>query len=290
MAAGPSSSADNTFEITYPQLSESDRRYDYPMALLKLALDKVDAEYTLIPRPEEPSHRRMSRMMESDGAWSVAFFGTSPEFESRLRPIRFPLYRGLLGNRIAITNINNLDRFAAITTAQEIMDLRLCQGIGWTDTAILEAAGFDVVTGEYTNLFQVTHANRCDAYTRAVFEPYAEVASHRERLPDLVVDTSLLIRYRQPFFIFVDPAQDELANAIEEGLNIALSDGSFEELFVSAPTIAEARELVNESDRVCIEIANPFLTAETRALPDMYWQGFSFGAGEVGNGNCRLLQ
>ena len=277
-------------EITWPQLEEGDLRHDYPMQVLELALNKAGVEYTLAPRPVIASQVRMTRMMETEGAWTVGFFGANPDFEERLRPIRFPLFRGLLGARIGITHTDNLDRFAGVSTAEELMALSICQGIGWTDTEILSEAGFNVVPGEYDDLFKVTHSKRCDMYTRAVFEPFAEVNSRADTLPNLVVDPSLLIRYRFPYFMYIDPSNEELAVAIEEGLAIAMEDGSFQELFLSTPTVVEAQTLVNEGDRVCVNVENPFLTPETQALGDEYWQGFSFASDGSNAGGCRLLQ
>lgn len=275
--------------ITYPQLADNDRRYDYPMELLELALTKAGVDYTLEPKPEPSSHQRMATLMKEKGEWTVGFFGADPFYEETVRPILFPLYRGLLGNRIAIIHKDNAGRFDEIDTYEEYKELSICQGIGWGDTNILEAAGFNMVKSNYENLFKMTHAKRCDAYTRAVFEPYAEVEGHAAELPNLMVDDSILIRYRLAFMMYIDPSQEELAQAIERGLEIALADGSFQALFEAAPTIAEAKAKVNDSARTCIEIDNPFMSEAVRQIPDEYWAGFNFGGGEGGAEGCRLI-
>lgn len=276
--------------ITYPQLADNDRRYDYPMELLELALAKANVDYTLEPKPEPASHQRMATLMKEKGDWTVGFFGADPFYEENLRPIHFPLYRGLLGNRIAIIHRDNADLFNEIDTYEEFMALSICQGLGWGDTNILEAAGFNMVKSNYENLFKMTQAKRCDAYTRAVFEPYAEVEGHAAALPDLMVDDSILIRYRLAFLMYIDPSQEKLAQAIETGLNIAMEDGSFQALFEAAPTIAEAKAKVNDSARTCIEIDNPFMSEAIRAIPDEYWGGFVFGSSADGTAGCQLIR
>ena len=275
--------------VTYPQLADNDRRYDYPLDVLELALTKAGLDYTLAPKPEPASHQRMATLMKEKGDWTVGFFGADPFYEDNLRPIYFPLYRGLLGNRIAIIHKDNADRFDEIDTHNEFMALSICQGLGWGDTNILEAAGFNMVKSNYENLFKMTHAKRCDAYTRAVFEPYAEVEGHSAELPNLMVDDSILIRYRLAFLMYVDPSQEELAQAIERGLTIAMEDGSFQALFEAAPTIAEAKAKVNDSARTCIEVANPFMSDALRAIPDEYWNGFNFGDTGEDAAGCHLI-
>ena len=275
-------------DITYPKNKEGDARLEYPLALLELALTKAGLDYTLVPKERPDSNKRVAVLMEEEGTFDVAFFGTRPELEERLRVIRFPMWRGLLGHRVAITHRDTLARLDEVDTLEEFMELSICQGVGWSDTKILEAAGFDVVTGAYENLFKVVNAERCDAYTRAVFEAYHEVNDRSGAMPDLVVDDSIMIKYRLASFIFVNPEKEELAQAIERGLEIAMEDGSFRELFETTPIVIEARELLNVGARHCIEIANPLLSPETSAIPDAYWGGFDFSDGDAAE-SCTLV-
>ena len=193
------------------------------------------------------------------------------------------------GIRVAITHKDNLAKLDEVNTPEEFLELSVCQGLGWSDTTILEEAGFFVVTGDYHNLFKVVNARRCDLYMRALFEAYGEVDQRQSELPDLVVDDSILIRYRLASFIFVNPAKEELAQAIERGLEIAMQDGSFRQLFESAAVHAEARERANVGARNCIDIQNPLLSPETAAIPDDYWGGFDFGDDEDGSGSCDVV-
>ena len=280
-------SAASAMNVVYPQTEASDGRLSYPLKVLELALEKAGVDYTLVPKPRPDSNKRLALLIAEDGAFDVAFFGTRPELEQQLRPIRFPIHRGLLGNRVAITHRQNLSRFDEFDTRDEFMSLRICQGLGWSDTRILENSGFGVVTGNYEDLFQVANANRCDAYMRAVFEAYHEVEARGSALQNLVVDDSILIKYRLASFIFVNPKREDLAKAIEAGLEIAMKDGSFRALFEAEPIHAEARDRLNASARNCIEIENPFLTAETASIPDIYWGGFDFGDGN--SEGCRVV-
>lgn len=181
-----------------------------------------------------------------------------------------------------------MERLSEINSVAGFMNLNICQGLGWSDTKILKASNFTVTTGSYQELFKMVVAKRCDAYPRAVFEAFHEVAERAETMPELSVDRSILIRYRLASFIFVNPNREELAQAIERGLEIAMQDGSFQALFESAAVHIEARENLNEAARHCLEIENPFLTPETAAIPPHYWAGFSFDTAE-GESQCRLV-
>lgn len=279
----------HAMEIVYPQSDSGDSRLSYPVALLELALTKAGVDYTLVPKERPESNKRLAALMEQEGTFDVAFFGTRPELEDRLRPIRFPIHRGLLGYRVAITARDNLERLDEIDTVDDFLSLRICQGLGWSDTEILESAGFQVETGKYQNLFRVVNAGRCDIYTRAVFEAYNEVAERQDTLTNLVVDDSILIRYRLASFIFVNPAREDLALAIETGLAIAQEDGSFRALFEAAEVHAEARERTNIAARHCLDVANPLLSPETAAIPDEYWGGFSFEEGLDQGNDCVVV-
>ena len=289
LAVGLCSSAAHSMDITYPANADGDTRLEYPLALLELALTKAGVDYTLVPKERPGSNTRVAVLMEQEGTFDVAFFGTRPDLEERLRPIRFPIHRGLLGFRVAITHKDNLAKLDEVNTPEEFLELSVCQGLGWSDTAILQEAGFFVVTGDYHNLFKVVNARRCDLYTRALFEAYGEVDQRQSELPDLVVDDSILIRYRLASFIFVNPAKEELAQAIERGLEVAMQDGSFRRLFESATVHVEARKRANVSARHCIDIPNSLLSPETAAIPDDYWGGFDFGDAEDGAGPCDIV-
>lgn len=282
------STATATMQITFPSNATGDTRLGYPLKLLQLALDKAGVDYTLVAKPRPDSNKRVALLMKEEGAYDVAFFGTRPELENTLRPIRFPIHRGLLGNRVAITHRDNLDRFDSFDSLEDFRSLSICQGLGWSDTQILESVGLNVVTGAYANLFQMANANRCDVYTRAVFEAYHEVDERSGQLPNLTVDDSILIRYRLASFIFVNPEREELAQAIEAGLEIAMQDGSFRTLFEAEPIHRIAKENLGQTARNCIEIKNPFLTEETAAIPDKYWNGFDFEAETAARG-CTLV-
>ena len=129
--------------VTYTDNPEGDARLAYEIRLLDLALSKTGREYELIPKLRPASNERVVFLMQSEGAYDVAFLGARPEIEDRLIPVRFPTYRGLLGYRIGIIRQEDKERFAQIETLHDFRSLRMCQGTGWTDTRIPGTGGHD---------------------------------------------------------------------------------------------------------------------------------------------------
>ena len=274
--------------VTYPAHPKGDTRLEYSVRLLDLALSKSGLDYQIVPKPRPASNERVVFLMQSEGAYDVAFLGTRPEIESRLRAIYFPMYRGLLGYRIGITSAENRKKIASIQTLDEFRALRICQGTGWTDTKILQDAGLKISTGVYGNLFRMVDAGRCDLFTRAVFEAYHEMEERQETFPNLEIDGNILIKYKLASYIFVNPAREDLAHAIERGLEIAVQDGSFQRLFESDQTVIEARKNLNLSARTCIAIEHNYLSPQTAALPASAWGGFDFGS-DGDDTRCNLV-
>jgi hypothetical protein len=82
----------------------------YAMAMVKLALSKVDSKYKFVSdRAEVTQARNIEDVAtgKSDLLWAA----TNQETEDILLPIRIPLYKGLLGHRIFIINPASQSRF-----------------------------------------------------------------------------------------------------------------------------------------------------------------------------------
>lgn len=117
--------ASHAMEIVFPASENTDSRLEYPLQLLELALSKSGQPYTLVPKQRPESNKRLALLMQDEGTYDVAFFGTRPELEENLRPIRFPIHRGLLGNRVAATVLRLYTRTAWNGSQRSIPSLAL---------------------------------------------------------------------------------------------------------------------------------------------------------------------
>jgi ABC-type amino acid transport substrate-binding protein len=241
--------------------SESDPNSYYAEKVIKLALERAGAQYDL---KVVPGNLTQVRMVEDtmNGSLDIIWAGTSKELEDQLEPVRIPIYKGLLGHRFLIIREGDQARFDGINTLEDLKKVKLGQGTAWIDTKILESNGLNLVkTMKYQNLFYMLDGGRFDAFPRAVFEPFSEVANYPNL--GLTVEKRLMLVYKMDFYLFVNKNNKKLAKELELGLNRAIADGSFEKLFLSAPSVQEAIAKGDLKNRVVIPLDNPFNSKET---------------------------
>lgn len=245
--------------IKYNQ-SDADPNGYYAAKMIKLALDHIDTKYELQVIPGELTQ---TRMVEDtlNGSLDIIWAGTSKDLEEQLELVRIPLYKGLLGHRFLIIRKGDQAKFDQIKTIDDLRKVRLGQGTAWADTKILEANGLNVVkTMKYQNLFFMLDGDRFDAFPRAVFEPFGEVEKRPEL--NLTVEKHLMLVYKLDFFLFVNKNKKKLARDLELGLNRALADGTFDKVFMSAPTVQEAISKGDFKNRLIIPLKNPLITEQ----------------------------
>ncbi|ABA89537.1 hypothetical protein Pcar_2298 [Syntrophotalea carbinolica DSM 2380] len=271
----PTVSLASTVEIKLPITSRNNQRDDFQIGMLKLLLEKAAVDYNITLAPEVYSQARIIHELKTgSGRINLYWMGTSDELEKDLRPIRFPVYRGLLGYRIFIINKRDQIRFDAVKSLEDLQNFIGIQGIGWTDIALLEHAGLRQLTSRYANIFKMIDAgDRVDYFSRGISEGYVEVKSRQNNYPDLAVEKKLLLVYPFAMFFFTNRENTVLAEILEKGFHKAYRDGSFHQFFYNHPHIKEMFEQTDVPNRIRIDIPNPFLPPKTMAIPKPYWHG-----------------
>jgi hypothetical protein len=66
-----------------------------------------------------------------------------------------------------------------------------------------------------------------------------------------------------PMYFFVSPRNPELGRDIEEGLNRAIADGSFDKTFFGAQAVKDVMERANMKQRRVFYLENPTLHKDT---------------------------
>lgn len=237
----------------------SDVNSPYAVAMLKLANQHINNKYHFDIISDGITKSRIMEEVAS-GTLDVFWSSSNNELESRFDPIRIPLFKGLLGHRIFIIRAGDQARFDQIKTLEDLKKIKLGSGATWADTKILQANGLNVITSnKYPNMFYMLDGARFDAFPRAVFEPYKEIANNPS-LP-LVVEKNLMLVYRMPYYLFVRKGNRQLVDDLTTGLERAIADGSFEQLFLNDPSVRDVIEKVNMNQRRIIYLDNP--TAST---------------------------
>lgn len=257
--------------LTYPQAgSAGDTRDAYPLKLLKLALEKADvaSTYSLtVSQTPMPQGRALTELAQGGGVrvvWSM----TSIRREAELLPIRIPIFKGLIGWRLALVRADHAQALAGVHDLAALRQFVAGQGHDWPDTEILRGNGIQVMdVSLYDSLFGMLALGRFDYFPRSIHEIWAEEELHRK--DGIVIDQHLLIRYPSAFYFFVNKKDLALAEAIRTGLERAIADGSFDKLFCLqfAQKIAQARL----AQRTTIELSNPILPPQTPLARKELW-------------------
>ncbi|HEX4912063.1 MAG TPA: hypothetical protein VFV64_14990 [Permianibacter sp.] len=259
--------------IRYPQQEASpDRRSDYFLAVLELALSKSAAPfgaYQLMPADTGMQQARALESLLSQRHLDVVWTITSREREQQLLPIRIPLDKGLYGYRVLLIRTGDQHRFDRVRTLGDLASLTAGQGHDWPDTKILRANGLKVETNSrYSSSFEMLARARFDYFPRGVSEIGPELRQHPAL--SLAMEQRLLLYYPSAMYFFVNPQAQRLAARLQSGLETALADGSFDRLFHEHPAMQEALQLLRQPRRL-LTLDNPLLPAETPLATARYW-------------------
>lgn len=234
----------------------------YAIKMIQLALQHIDKKYTLAVTQEPYSKVKIMAEVDADKL-DVFWNSSNAEKEEAFTPVRIPLYKGLLGNRIFIIHKDSQPKFDAIHTLEDLKQISFGQGKTWADAKILERNGLKVMkVNKYDSLFFMVDGGRFDAFPRGVHEPFGELAKH-PMLKDLTVEKGLMLVYRMPFYLFVKKDNLRLAKDLEAGLNAAIADGSFDATFLGDPAVRDVLAKANMQHRRIIYLENPTLSKAT---------------------------
>ncbi|WP_137937706.1 transporter substrate-binding domain-containing protein [Chitinivorax sp. B] len=251
-----------TGKTVYYQRSPTvdDARDVYPIQLLRLALDRSGGQYQLKPSAQAMLQGRALAELAVGRGVDVVWAMTSKEREAALRPIRIPIFKGLIGWRIPLVRASQANLFKDIRNLEQLKSLTAGQGHDWPDTDILLGNGIAVErVARYQGLFRMLTLGRFDYFPRSMSEIWAEADEHAK--DGIVVDRFVVIHYPTAFYYFVNQRNTELANAIQSGLEAAIADGSFDKLFYQFHADILKRSEIDK--RTVIELYNPTLPEKT---------------------------
>lgn len=243
-----------------------DARTQYPLALLRLALDHSGADYQLQGTARMPQSRAL-KLMELGQGVDVVWTMTSHEREAALRPIRIPIDKGLIGWRVLLIHGSEAGRF--VGAGSDTLKLMIGgQGHDWPDREILDSNGYAITPSpSYDGLFEMVATGRIDYFPRSVIEVIDEARIHAGK--GLMIEPSLLFWYPTAMYFFVRPDNDQLAGQIERGLEAAIADGSFDRLFNQ--THEPILKALAIQQRRLIRLNNPLLPEATPLARKALW-------------------
>ncbi len=257
--------------LVYPLHSSDADPEAYVVELLRQALDKSGAGHQLQPsRLAMPQSRAQQSLEQNDNSVQLMWTMTTREREQILLPIRIPIYKGLIGWRVALVCEEDRHWLKAVRNLGDLKPMRFGQRSDWPDTAILRSNGLQVVTSQsYASLFRMLDAGRFDLFPREVVVAWDEQTRARQQGLKLTVDEHVVLHYPTAFYFFTSRARADLATDIERGLELMIADGSFDQLFESyhGATIRQAQL----AKRRTIELQNPDLPELTPFARKELW-------------------
>ncbi|MFZ1345172.1 hypothetical protein [Thiothrix eikelboomii] len=236
-------------------------------ALLKLALEKSGRSYVL-KAIYVPEIRPVMRMHTNPDLINVFWKGTSPAFEQEFLPVRIPLLHGLLGYRLFLIRKDSQAQFDQVKTVADLAHFRALLGRDWIDTEIYRANHLPVVASFYPNLIPMLAAGRGDYFSRSILEINQEL--NTDQYPEISIEQSLLLYYPLAMYFFVAPDNQALHDALYQGLEKAIADGSYNNLLATHPSTRDLFKTLHLSERRLLMIENPLLSEETRAVLAKY--------------------
>lgn len=238
-------------------------------SILQLAMSKIDPETTFSQYSEVLNSTRVASEVEANNI-DVIWSGASPAKDETLQAVRIPVLKGLFGHRIFIIRKADQATFSKINTFSDLTKLNAGQGTFWGDTQVLKNAKIPTVTTiKYPNLFLMLEGGRFDYFPRAVHEPWVEVKSRPEL--NLVVDKHVMLIYPYAMYFYLNKSNQALHDKIYKGFEMAIADGSFDELFFNHPMIKDALSQANLGQRKIIRVDNPFMHADTPNDRKEFW-------------------
>ncbi|CCQ11562.1 hypothetical protein PALB_24630 [Pseudoalteromonas luteoviolacea B = ATCC 29581] len=233
-----------------------------PHKLLIAALNRAGLDYEHpYESDKDISNARILNDVKS-GQLDVMWSMTSQELERDYQAVYIPLFRGLLGMRVAIVPKTQQDIFRHVLTLSDLAHFKAGQGKTWPDTKILSTNGLPVVTTlKYPNLFPMLEGGRFDYFPRGVNEPWDEIKNHHSL--NLTVEPYLLLRYRAPLYFFVTRENHALADKLTHALELMIADGTFNQMFMSDSQVQMVLSKANLANRRVIELHNPTLSPQT---------------------------
>ncbi len=247
--------------------TQFDRRNEYPVKLLELALKNSGFDIALVSSQEIiPQGRAMKLILHNEGV-DVVWAMTSREREMELLPIRVPIYKGLIGWRLNLIHPDNRGRFSGITWLEQLpRDVRFVQGHDWPDLDILRFNRLSVESvANYLPMFKMIAAKHVDAFPRAIIEIWPELEVH----DGIQVEPYLILQYPAAVYYFVNRTNKRLHDAIATGLEVSIANGDFDRLF--NVFYMKAIERAQLDKRHIIELENPLLPAETPLDDERLW-------------------
>lgn len=241
------------------------------MDALRWVLDKSGADYELIHTNHIMSSQVRKVALVQKGEIDVMYAGTTNEMEANLLPIRFPITRGLIGWRVFIINKAFEQDYAKVRSLDDLRQYSGVLSFGWPEKEIFEAVDLKQEEILYHDIFGNLNNGSRYYFSRGILEAYTELLDKQDTMPNLMVEQSILLKYKSAVLFFINPNNKQLEKVLNTGFEKGYADGSYKEFLYNHPFIKKSFKQVRMKERRVIEIPNPFFPSRSLAIPSQFW-------------------
>lgn len=239
-----------------PWGARGDKQSQYFPQLLALAFAKTEAtDGPIIIKiyPENLSGTRSVMELKHKNTIHVSWYGATAERMQQLLPIKVSLLKNLNEYRVLLIRKEDQAKFSQVQTLDDLRQFTSGVSSYWSVTALLRENKLPVKTvNDFGLLFPMLKAGRFDYISRNIIEIWEEARLLEQ--DDLVIEQELLLKGGAPLYFFVNKTNVVLADRIERGLNLALADGSFDQLLSATPGFAEAAQEIESNRRRVLDL------------------------------------
>ncbi|MGJ8682493.1 hypothetical protein [Paraglaciecola sp.] len=210
---------------------------------------KVEAFSLDVPKP------RIFKMLEDDDGVHVLTGSATAKRESQYRAVYFPILKGVKGWRVPIISAKKPKIFSDVDNLNRFKSFVPVQFNTWISTKIFEFNEIEVAKGSnYKGLYLMLDKGRVDYLPRSILDVKRDLNIYPEL--DLMLDPNILIKYPSAYYFYVNKGNEMLAKDIKRGLELSLSDGSFDRLFNKA--FGSSLRFVGVHNRKVIQLNSPY--------------------------------
>lgn len=245
----------------------------YTVELLTHVLSYRPREnYQLIPFTEDMRKKRAFTFLAKKQVIDIVFAGATKQRMKKFQAIEFPLLKGLNGWRVPVVLKANHNLFQTLDSMNKFKQLTPGLLYQWSDKKIMAFNNIDVTRGSsIEGLWGMLAKDRFDYFPRSILQVEQEVAVHNQL--DIMIEPTTLIHYPTAYYFYVNKQNSALAEDIELGLEAALADGSFDEIFTR-----HYGKIINDmqsQQRKVFHLVNPLLPENTPLQRKEFWLDLS---------------
>lgn len=223
--------------IKYPNNGTHLPTFLYRFELIELLLKETKTEYgdyhIAVYDGSDPGVKRQALLISQGEQINVLWASPGTAIANAdVIVIPVDILQGMLGHRICLINRSNSSVFDAVTDLNSLRQIRLGQGLGWSDVEIYSFNKIPtILPPTFEGLFGMLATKRFDCLPLGIDEINSIYESKVTTIPMLGIEQSLQIYYDFPIYLYVSAKYPRIAERLKAGMKKIQANGKLDRLF-----------------------------------------------------------